>query len=97
MDVFHEGYKHRSCLGVDPREKAINIAPLLRQPELNIFKNPSCYTFHIANLEQRKEFSSIREIIETDLNANLPNFKERAHCKSSFVFILHSWSTDFKI
>ena len=21
LDVFHEGYKHRSCLGVDPREK----------------------------------------------------------------------------
>lgn len=29
LDVFHEGYKHRSCLGVDPRDKPFLL--LLRQ------------------------------------------------------------------
>lgn len=55
LDVFHEGYKHRSCLGVDPREKPLTSSFAAgAQSELNLFK--------IANLEQRKEFSSIREL-----------------------------------
>lgn len=46
LDVFHEGYKHRSCLGVDPREKPFTssfAAGALRC--LNLIyskKNPSC-------------------------------------------------------